>query len=88
MKEIYGMDAPYIELETNDIKKTSYILSGQLGLDNFKITNNDSIRIYDGKTTTKNILAALAKYNVDINFIGKKTESLEDYFLKLTEEGK
>ncbi len=88
MKEIYGMDAPYIELETNDIKKTSYILSGQLGLDNFKITNNDSIRIYDGKTTTKNISAALAKYNVDINFIGKKTESLEDYFLKLTEEGK
>ena len=88
MKEIYGMDAPYIELETNDIKKTSYILSEQLGLDNFKITNNDSIRIYDGKTTTKNISAALAKYNVDINFIGKKTESLEDYFLKLTEEGK
>lgn len=88
MKEIYGMDAPYIGLETDNIKKAAYILSDKLGLDNFKITNNDSIRIYDNKITTRDISAALAQYNVDINFIGKKTESLEDYFLKLTEEGK
>lgn len=88
MKEIYGMDAPYIELETDDIKKTAYILSDKLGIENFKITSSDNIRIYDDRITTKDISAALAKYNVDINFIGKKTESLEDYFLKLTEEGK
>lgn len=88
MKEIYGMDVPYIELETDDTKKTAYILSDKLGLENFKITSNDNIRIYDGRITTKDISVALAQYNVDINFIGRKTETLEDYFLKLTEEGK
>ncbi|MBD5455289.1 MAG: ABC transporter ATP-binding protein [Lachnospiraceae bacterium] len=89
MKEISEMTANYIELSSPDTKKTAYVLADKLGLSNFKITDEHSIRIYDSQTTTNDITKVLANNDVMINSIGQKSESLEDYFLKLTkEEGK
>lgn len=89
MKEISEMTANYIELSSPDTKKTAYVLADKLGLSNFKITDEHSIRIYDSQITANDITKVLANNDVMINSIGQKSESLEDYFLKLTkEEGK
>ncbi len=86
MKEISEMNTNYIELSILDTKKAAYILADKLKLNNFKIIDEYNIRIYDSKITANEISKALTGSDVEINAIGKKSESLEDYFLKLTGE--
>lgn len=87
MKEIAEMNTAYIELSTPDTKKAAYVLADKLQLDNFKLIDEQNIRIYDSRITANEVSKALALNGVEISAIGKKTERLEDYFLKLTEEG-
>lgn len=87
--EIEEMNLNYIELSVTDSKKAAYVLTEKLGLENFKIYENGNIRIYDNqdnKITTQEISRTLALNDVEMTAIGKQTESLEDYFLKLTAE--
>lgn len=86
MKEISEMNTAYIELSTSDTKRAAYVLADKLGLHNFKITSEQSIRIYDSQITANVMTKALAQNDVEIRSIGQKSENLEDYFLKLTEE--
>lgn len=88
MQEISEMNTEYIELSTPAVKKAAYILADRLELNNFKIMDEHNIRIYDSRITTNDIIKALALNDVEIGDIGKKVESLEDYFLKLTEGGR
>lgn len=88
VKEILEMNTSYTWLIAEDIKKAAYILSEKLGINNFKIMEGNNIHIYDSKIHTKDISRELALNGVDINSIGQKAESLEDYFLKITGEGK
>ncbi len=88
MKEISEMNTAYIELSTSDTKRAAYVLTDNLKLNNFKIIDEHKIRIYDSRLTTNDISKAFSLNDVEIDAIGKKAESLEDYFLKLTEEGR
>lgn len=88
MKDISEMNTAYIELAVENTKKAAYVLADKLELSNFKIIDEKCIRIYDAHIDTKDISKALALNEVEINSISKKAESLEDYFLKLTGEGK
>ena len=85
MKEISGMNTAYIEVTTPDAKKAAYVLSDKLQLNNFKIMDEHNIRIYESGASTNDISKALALNEVEISAIGQKAESLENYFLKLTE---
>ena len=85
MKEISGMNTAYIEVAVPDVKKAAYVLSDKLKLNNFKIMDEHNIRIYESGTSTNDISKALALNDVEISAIGQKAESLENYFLKLTE---
>ena len=85
MKEISGMNTAYIEVVTPDVQKAAYVLSDKLKLNNFKIMDEYNIRIYESNTSTNDISKALALNEVEISAIGQKAESLENYFLKLTE---
>ena len=85
MKEISEMNTAYIEVTAPDVKKAAYVLSDKLKLNNFKIMDEHNIRIYESNTSTNDISKALALNEVEISAIGQKAESLENYFLKLTE---
>lgn len=87
MQEISEMNTEYIELAVEDVKRAAYVLTEMLQVHNFKVFDTHDIRIYDAKITTGELSKGLAVNNVEIRAIGKKSESLEDYFLKLTEEG-
>lgn len=87
MKEIMEMNTAYIELDVKDIQRAAYVLSDKLRLSNFKIMNGHVIRVYDGSVTANELSKTLMANDVEIESVGKKSGSLEDYFLKMTGEG-
>ena len=86
MKEISEMSLAYMELDVVHTKKAAYVLADKLGLANFKIIDEGQIRIYDLDVSAQEISKILAMEDVGITGIRKRAESLEDYFLKMTEE--
>jgi len=86
MKEIEETNAAYIELMVEDTKRAAYVLAEKMQLNNFKIINDSKIRIYERNITTQKISKELMKNDVEIVSIYQHTESLEDYFLKMTGE--
>lgn len=84
LKEIEEMSLAYIELSVQNPERAAYVLSDKLGLTNFKVIDGGMIRIYDDRVTTEEIAKALALNEVAVISLGKKAETLEDYFLKLT----
>lgn len=88
MKEIEQMSLAYIELSVLNTKKASFVLSDKLGLTNFKIVEDGKIRIYDDRVSTQELSRVLMQNSVEIVALGRKAETLEDYFLKMTAEVK
>lgn len=86
MKEIAETNTAYIELAVEDTKKAAYVLAEKLQLSNFKIVNDSGIRIYEQGVTTQKISRELMANDVEIASISQHTETLEDYFLKITSE--
>ncbi len=78
----------YIELEVDNTKRASFIIDNELKITNFKIINDNTIRIYDLSLSTSQISKALLVKNVDVEQISKKSNSLEDYFITLINGGK
>lgn len=87
MQEISEMNTAYIELAVADTKRAAYVLADKMELKNFKVVDKHHIRVYDDRMQTSELSKTLALNDVAIDFIGRKSESLEDYFLKMTEEG-
>ena len=88
MQDIEEMNLNYVELSVTDEKRAAYVLTDKLGLHNFKILESGKIRIYDHEASTQQLTKTLALNDVEVVSIGKKSETLEDYFLKLTGEVK
>ncbi len=86
MQEISEMNTAYIELAVENTQKAVYILSDKMNLNNFKVMDDSRIRIYELTVATQKISKELLLNGVEIMSITKHTESLEDYFLKLTGE--
>ncbi|MDE7318688.1 MAG: ABC transporter ATP-binding protein [Lachnospiraceae bacterium] len=86
MKEIEQMNLAYIELSVMNTTRAAYVLTEKLGLTNFKMFENEKIRIYDSRVSTQELSKILALNDVEVTALGKKAETLEDYFLKMTTE--
>lgn len=86
MQDIEETNLAYIELSVKDEKRAAYVLADKLGVRNFKIFDNGKIRIYGSEISIQQVNRILTLNGVDVMGIGKKAETLEDYFLKLTRE--
>ena len=84
LKEIEEMSLAYIELTVSNQERAAYVLTEKLGLTNFRALDGGAIRIYDNRVTTEELAKTLALNEVAVTALGKKAETLEDYFLKLT----
>ena len=87
MQDIEETNLNYVEISVTDEKKAAYVLAEMLKLHNFKVFDNGKIRIYDHSVSMQQLTKTLALNDVEVMGIGKKAETLEDYFLKLTGEG-
>ena len=88
MRDIEEINLNYMELAVLDERKAAYVLTEKLGVANFKIIDSGRFRIYDRSVSSGQLSKALALNDVEVVAIGKKTETLEDYFLKMTGEAK
>lgn len=88
LKEIEEMNLNYIELAVVNEKAAAYVLADKMGALNFKIVEDGIIRVYDQRISTQELSKTMALNDVEIVSIGRKAETLEDYFLKLTAEVK
>ena len=86
MNTFTEMNMAYIELRTPDTKHAAYTLEEELKLSDFRVISDDTIRIYDRNITTQKLFRAFAMNEVPIDYLNRQSESLEDYFLKITEE--
>ncbi|MDI6534997.1 ABC transporter ATP-binding protein [Bacillus mycoides] len=88
MKSINGEQTEYIEVTVQDVKKAAYILDHNLGVRNYKIMSEQTIRIYEMKVTQQEISKAFIMNEIEIESINKKHSSLEEYFLNtMNKEG-
>lgn len=86
MREVSEMSLAYIEAKVTNTKRAAYILAEKMGLSNFRIMDQGILRIYDKKASVQEIAKTFALYDVELEAIGEKAESLEDFFLKVTGE--
>ena len=73
-------------VRTNDTKKTAMLIESKLGIEDYKVINNDEIRIYDESAKPDVINKMLICENVEISGIYESGVSLEDYFKQLIGE--
>lgn len=88
VESIRKANTEYVEITTTDLRKASYILSNDLNISNFKVMDDNSLRIYDLSIPQNEISKALILKEVNIESILRKKSSLEDYFIKTLKEDK
>lgn len=88
MNDISDMNLSYIELSVDTPSKAAYTLTEKLKISNFKIIDDNTLRIYENRISPQDISKALSENNISIESLGRKSESLEDFFLKITSEEK
>lgn len=81
-KELLNKCRSYLNLKVRDISKTSVILEKELGVKDFEVFSDDTIRIYDNFDSER-ISLCLASHKLGVKEIVQRGESLEDYFAHL-----
>ncbi|MBI0580422.1 ABC transporter ATP-binding protein [Neobacillus cucumis] len=85
MATIKARNSEYIELVTSNQRKAAMVLHDKLGINNFKVVDEQTIRIYAIEVPQSNISKTLILENIDIESIDKKRTTLEEYFIKKVE---
>lgn len=88
MEEIKRDNLGYIEVHSPEIKSASYFLAEKLRTDRFRVMDERRIFIYEKQISVPELSRMFAERGIPIEFIGQKTETLEDYFLKMTGDPK
>ncbi len=88
MKDIAEKNLAFIEISVNDVKRAAYILADRMNLQNFKVLDEHKIRVYDLSVPAGELSKALTLGKIEVEAIGRQSESLEDYFMKVTEGGR
>lgn len=81
MKELKEKNTEYIDLVTTDPTQTCLLLEDQLQITNYKLIDQDVIRIYDQEISQTELSKAVISKGIEIESINKKVTSLEEYFL-------
>ncbi len=74
-----------VVIKTDDTKKACVVLEKQLNISNYKVINNEEIRIYDCDKTDE-LCNSLAKNDIKIKSFYESGISLEDYYKEAVKE--
>lgn len=84
MSDIHKYQTDYIEAQVDNTELAGYVLEQELEIHDFKIVSDNRIEIYDLRRSVKEISAAFIFNNVGIDGIGRRQNSLEEYFFQMT----
>lgn len=76
-----------IVIKVLDVKKATTVLEKDLKVDNYKVIDDEEIRIYDYLDNSAKVNKVLAENNVDVKSIYEAGISLEEYFENLVKDG-
>lgn len=85
--EIHSHQTEYINLQVDNVTCAAALLE-KAGIRHFTVLDHACIRIYDQELSGKMISELLVKNGVGLESIGRKHDTLEDYFFQLTGEVK
>lgn len=85
MSDVHKYQTDYVEIDVDNVGLAGYLLEHELQIHDFKIITENRIEIYDLSKSIKNISSVLVQNNIGINSIGRKQNSLEDYFFQITD---
>lgn len=85
IEEIHKHQTEYISLQVDDVAHAATLLE-QMDITNFSVLDQEFIRIYDSNISGKVLSKALIESGVGLESLGRKQDTLEDYFFQLTEE--
>ena len=87
IEEIHKHQTEYISLQVEDVAHAATLLE-QMDITNFSVLDQEFIRIYDSNISGKVLSKALIESGVGLESLGRKHDTLEDYFFQLREERK
>lgn len=87
-KELDTECSKCIVIKTDDVKKTTVVLEKDLKTTNYKIIDQEEIRLYDYLEHTDEVTRALVENRINIKGITESGISLEDYFKTAIKEAK
>ena len=75
-----------LSIKVNDIKKTCVLLEEELNTTNYKVLNEQEIRLYDYLDAQHVVSKVIIKNEIDLYGISEIGVSLEDYFKSIIKE--
>lgn len=87
IEEIHKHQTEYISLQVDDVTHAATLLE-KMDITNFSVVDKEFIRIYSSDISDKALSKALIENGIGLESLGRKHDTLEDYFFQLTEEGK
>lgn len=85
MATIKARNTEYIEIVTSQQRKAAMVLYDKLGINNFKVIDDQIIRIYATEVPQSTISKTLILEDINIESIDRKRTTLEEYFIKKVE---
>ena len=85
MSDVHKYRTDYVEIDVDNVELAGYLLEHELQIQDFRIITENRIEIYDLSKSIKNISSILVQNSIGINSIGRKQNSLEDYFFQITD---
>ncbi|MBM7717658.1 bacitracin transport system ATP-binding protein [Bacillus thermophilus] len=76
----------YLQLSVNDVNKASFILENEMEISEYVVCNGGMIKIYNRVDAAK-LNARMVEGSVEVYEMINARDSLENYFLSITEEG-
>lgn len=75
-------------IKTDDSKKVSVLLEKELNINNYKVINNEEIRVYDYTDDSDKVSDVLVNNKIKIKGFYESGISLEEYFKEIIKEAK
>ncbi|MDE7185693.1 MAG: ABC transporter ATP-binding protein, partial [Lachnospiraceae bacterium] len=83
-EELKKRNMHYILLSVDSIETVTHMLEEEFQIRDYRIMGNDCIQIFDTEIQTKEIVRFLAGRNIYVDAINKCSDTLEDYFKRIT----
>lgn len=87
IEEIHKHQTDYISLQGDDVTRVAALLEN-MRITNFSVLDKEFIHIYDSDISGKALSKAIIENGIGLESMGRKQDTLEDFFFQLTEEEK
>ena len=87
IEEIHKHQTDYISLQVDDVTRVAALLEN-MRITNFSVLDKEFIHIYDSDISGKALSKAIIENGIGLESMGRKQDTLEDFFFQLTEEEK